>query len=273
MPSRPRPWVVTDDLWRRVEPLLPEHPRRADGRGRPWRDDRKALCGILFVLHTGLPWEWLPQELGFGSGMTCWRRLRDWQDAGVWSRLHRLLLEELHQAGQIDWERAAVDGSHVRAMKGGEHTGPSPVDRARPGSKHHLIVEGRGIPLAASLTGGNRHDSTQLFDLIDKIPRVRGRSRGRPRSKPKTLYADRAYDYPAFRRRLRRRGIQPKIAKRGVAHGSGLGKVRYVVERTFAWLHGMRRLRVRYERRADIHQAFLNLGICIITLRHVIRLC
>jgi transposase len=79
MPSRPRPWIVTGDLRRRVEPLLPSHPRRADGRGRPWRDDRKALCGILFVLHTGLPWEWLPQELGFGSGMTCWRRLRDCQ--------------------------------------------------------------------------------------------------------------------------------------------------------------------------------------------------
>ena len=96
------------------------------------------------MLHTGLPWEWLPQELGFGSGMTCWRRLRDWQAAGVWGRLHRLLLEELHQAGQIDGDRAAVDGSHIRAMRGGEHTGPSPVDRARPGSKHHLIVQGRG---------------------------------------------------------------------------------------------------------------------------------
>lgn len=225
------------------------------------------------MLHTGLPWEWLPQELGYGSGMTCWRRLRDWQAAGVWDRLHRLLLEELHQAGRIDWERAAVDGSHVRAMRGGEHTGPSPVDRARPGSKHHLIVEGRGIPLAVSLTGGNRHDSTQLFALLDAIPRIRSGGQGRPRSRPKTLFADRAYDFPVHRRRLWRRGIQPKIAKRGVPHGSGLGKVRYVVERTFAWLHGMRRLRVRYERRADIHQAFLKLGVCIIALRHVIRLC
>ncbi|MBR7825960.1 IS5 family transposase [Actinospica sp. MGRD01-02] len=148
----------------------------------------------------------------------------------------------------------------------------SPVDRARPGSKHHLIVEGWAIPLAASLTGGNRHDSTQLFPLIDAIPRVRTGGRGRPRSRPKTLYADRGYDYPVFRRRLWRRGIQPKIAKRGAPHGSGLGKVR-VVERTFAWLHGMRRLRVRYERRADIHEAFLKLGVCVIALRHVIRLC
>ena len=235
-----------------MEPLLPEHPRCADGRGRPWRDDRKALCGILFVLHTGLPWEWLPQELGFGSGMTCRRRLRDWQAAGVWDRLLRLLLEELHQAGQIDWERAAVDGSHIRAMRGGEHTGPSPVDRARPDSKHHLIVEGPGISSAVTSTGGNRHDSTQPFHLLDAIPRVRGPGRGRPRSRPRTMYADRGYDYPSFRRRLRNRGIQPKIAKRRVPHDSGPGKVRYLVERTFARLHGIRRLRVRYKHRADI---------------------
>ena len=158
-------------------------------------------------------------------------------------------------------------------MRGGEHAGPSPVDRARPGSKHHLIVEGRGIPLAVSLTGGNRHDGTQLFPLLDATPRICSGSRGHPRSRPKTLYADLCYDYPVFRRRLRQRGIQPKIAKRGVAHGSGLGKVRYVLERTFAWLHGMRRLRTRHERRADIHQTLPKLGICNIALRHVIRLC
>ena len=89
-------------------------------------DDRKALCGVLFVLYTAIPWEFLPQELGFGSGMTCWRRLRDWHAAGVWQRLHENLLAELHAAGQLDWSRAVVDGSHLRAMKGG----PKP-DRAR----------------------------------------------------------------------------------------------------------------------------------------------
>lgn len=95
----------------------------------PWAqrlDDRKVLCGILFVLYTGIPWEFLPQELAFGSGMTCWRRLRDWNDAGVWTRLHENLLAELHAAGALDWSRAVIDGSHLRAMKGG----PKP-DRAR----------------------------------------------------------------------------------------------------------------------------------------------
>jgi transposase len=94
-------------------------PRRADHPGRKRLDDRKVLCGILFVLYTGIPWEFLPQELGFGSGMTCWRRLRDWHEAGVWQRLHEALLAELHAAGALDWSRAVIDSSHVRAVKGG----------------------------------------------------------------------------------------------------------------------------------------------------------
>lgn len=94
------------------------------------------LCGILFVLYTGIRWEFLPQELGFGSGMTCWRRLRDWNEAGVWQRLHELLLSELllselRAADLLDFPRAAVDSSHIRAMKGGPATGPSPADRGK----------------------------------------------------------------------------------------------------------------------------------------------
>ncbi|GAB2755821.1 hypothetical protein GCM10010442_82880 [Kitasatospora kifunensis] len=107
----------------RIESLLPVVPRRADHPGRRRLDDRKVLSGILFVLYTGIPWEFLPQELGFGSGMTCWRRLRDWNDAGVWQRLHEQLLAELHAAGALDWSRAVIDGSHVRAMKGGPKRG------------------------------------------------------------------------------------------------------------------------------------------------------
>jgi transposase len=120
------PWIVSDELWARIQPLLPVPPRRADHPGRERLDDRKVLCGMLFVLYTGIRWEFLPQELGFGSGMTCWRRLRDWNDAGVRTRLHENLLAELHAAGALDWSRAVIDGSHLRAMKGG----PKP-DRAR----------------------------------------------------------------------------------------------------------------------------------------------
>ena len=138
-----RPWEVGDGLWEVIEPLLPRVERRFRHPGRKRLDDRKALCGILFVLYTGIPWEFLPHELGYGSGMTCWRRLRDWHQAGVWQRLHEVLLA---------------------------------------------------------------------------------------------------------------------IARRGTAHGSGLGTYRWGVEQAIALLHWFRRLRIRWEIRDDIHKAFLTIG-------------
>lgn len=109
--------LVTDELWERVEPLLPKHQPSPRG-GRPRVPDRAAFSGILFVLKTGTPWEYLPQEMGCGSGMTCWRRLRDWQRAGVWKAIWRLLLDELGLADAIDWSTAAIDSCSVRALLG-----------------------------------------------------------------------------------------------------------------------------------------------------------
>nr|WP_258018332.1 IS5 family transposase [Streptomyces noursei] len=268
---QPRPWIVSDELWALIEPLLPK-PGPKLVEGRPRVPDRQALCGVLFVLHTGIQWEYLPQELGFGSGMTCWRRLAAWNAAGVWDQLHVLLLKKLRSAKKLDWSRAVIDSSHVRAARKGPKSGPSPVDRARPGSKHHVVTDARGNPLAVSLTGGNRNDVTQLLTLLDKIPPVAGVV-GRPRRRPDSLFADRGYDHDKYRRLLWQRGIRPVIARRGEPHGSGLGVFRYVVERTIAWLHGFRRLRIRWERRDDIHEAFLGLATCLITYRHVQRLC
>ncbi len=112
------PWIVSDRLWERVEPLLPKVERRFRYPGRKRRDDRAALQGILFVLHTGIAWRHLPLELGFGSGSTCYRRMVEWQEAGVWERLHALLLAELRAAGELEWSRAVADSSHVQAKKG-----------------------------------------------------------------------------------------------------------------------------------------------------------
>lgn len=117
------PWIVSDGLWERIEPLLPKTERRQRYPGRKRLDDRKALCGILFVLYTAIPWEFLLQELGFGSGMTCRRRLRDRHHAGVRERLHQLLLAEPHAADKLDRSRAVIDSSHVRALKGGPKRG------------------------------------------------------------------------------------------------------------------------------------------------------
>jgi transposase len=110
--------LVSDELWEMVEPLIPVVPRRFKHPGRKRIPDRQVLTGIMFVLQTGIPWEYLPQEMGCGSGMTCWRRLHEWQQAGVWQQLHEVLLARLHRADLIDWSRAAIDSSHVRAVGG-----------------------------------------------------------------------------------------------------------------------------------------------------------
>ena len=117
--------LVSDDLWAHIAPLLPPHRPRPQG-GRPPVPDRAALAGILFVLKTGLPWEYLPAEMGCGCGMTCWRRLHEWHQAGVWAALHRVLLERLDAAGQLDWSRAALDSTSVPAKKGGLRRGRTP---------------------------------------------------------------------------------------------------------------------------------------------------
>jgi transposase len=117
---------VTDELWQRIQPLLPVVQRRHRWPGRKRRDDRSCLNGILFVLATGIRWDRLPQQLGYGSGMTCWRRLRDWTVAGVWDQLHVLLLAELHAAEQLDWSRAVVDATHIRAKRGRPGLGQVP---------------------------------------------------------------------------------------------------------------------------------------------------
>ena len=112
--------LVDDELWELIQPLLPPaKPRRKRYPGRKPVDNRKALSGILFVLKSGIPWEMLPQEMGCGSGMTCWRRLQEWHKAGVWQKLHELLLAKLREADQIDWSRAIVDSASIRAVGGG----------------------------------------------------------------------------------------------------------------------------------------------------------
>jgi transposase len=154
------------------------------------------------------------------------------------------------------------------SQKEGSETGSSPVDRGRNGSKHHLLVDATGIPLAWTLTGGNRNDVTQLVPLIERVPPVRGKP-GRPRRRPERVTADRGYDSNALRDQLRDRGIEPEIANRYHGYGSGLGRVRWVVERTFAWLHQFKRLLVRYDRRAEIHEAFLAIGCCLVCFKRL----
>ena len=140
------------------------------------------------------------------------------------------------------------------------------MDRRKRGSKHHLLTDGGGVPIVARTTAANRHDVTQLLNLVNDVPAIAGQP-GAPRYRFAELYADRAYDSEPDRQALRAVGTTPHIPKRGSDHGSGLGQVRWAVERTISWLHQFRRLRIRYERRLDIHEAFLTMGCILICHR------
>ncbi len=252
--------LLPDKLWEIIEPLMPPLPPVGPKGGRPPVPHRPALTGILFVLKTGIPWEDLPVEMGCGCGMTCWRRLRDWQADGTWDRIHKVLLDRLRGADKIDWSRALIDSSSVRAAYGGEGTGPSPVDRAKPGTKHHIITDASGIPLAGSVTPANRNDGSEFAPLFNKIPPVAGKV-GHPRKKPDAMQGDLAYDSEPHRQGLRELGVEPVLPEKGIDDPSGLGLTRWFVERTLSWVHQNRRLRIRYERRPELHQAFLTLAL------------
>tara|TARA_Y100000780_G_C13673781_1_gene413412 strand:- start:174 stop:965 length:792 start_codon:yes stop_codon:yes gene_type:complete len=257
--------IMPDELWDIIKPLLPPEPPKPDG-GRPRVSNRAALTGILFVLKSGIPWEMLPQEMGCGSGVTCWRRLRDWHvekaSPGVAGTPAR--------SGTIGLGSCLHGQCLHQGKKGGSATGPNPTDRGRPRTKRHLLTDRKGTPLAVVLSGANMHDSVPLSVLLDTVSPVAGRL-GRPRQRPRKLHADKAYDFARCRRACHRRHTQARIARRGVKDTQRLGRHRWVVERTFAWLEQMRRLATRYERRTDIHYAFTLLGCSLICLKQLTR--
>lgn len=255
--------LVDEALWREIAPLLlAPKARRRRHPGRKPIDDRLALMGIVFVLKTGIAWEDLPQELGCGSGMSCWRRMRAWLAA-------RSVGPAANPADRAPGPRGenrlvSRHGGFQQRARGfwGTQTGPNPVDRAKPGSKHHLLTDAGGIPLGTAISAANHHDSRYFFPSLIGLP-------ARLRAKIASLYADRAYDCAAFRERLRAEGIEPFLAQRGTADGSGLGRHRWVVERSISWLHQFRRLRIRQERHGYMHRAFLSPAASLIAARHL----
>jgi transposase len=150
----------------------------------------------------------------------------------------------------------------------GAKTGPNPTDRRKKGSKHHLVTDGNGLPLAVKLTEANRNDITQLLPLLDSIPPIAGKT-GHPRYKPDSVLGDRGYDSESHRRELRQKSIEPVLARRRTDNGSGLGMYRWVIERTISWLHQNRRLKIRYEKCPEIHEAFLTIGCIKICWNHL----
>ena len=231
--------LVPEQLWQAIQPLMP-HPTTRYG-GRPRIDDRACLAGIVDQLRTGVPWRLLPvRELGCGSGVTCWRRLRDWQRAGVWQRLQQLLLDQLGRDGRLDWSRASLDSLERARQAGGCLTGPNPTDRGKPGSKYHLLVDRGGIPLTVCLSAANTHDSM----LLEGRGGCGCAGQGAARSSRAAAQAPGQAPPGQGRRRptlppgAAPAGIIPRIARRGIESSGRPGRHRYVGERSLAWLVG-----------------------------------
>ena len=206
--------LVSDALWERLQLLLPPaRQRRFRFPGRKPLDYRKILTGILFVLKTGIAWDDLPAELGCGCGKTCRHYLQTWHQAGVWVKLHAVLLAELNGADQIDWSRALIDASFAKAPEGGEDTGPNPTDRGKSGSKHHVMTDAQGIPLSAKVTAANVNEVTQVFRVRTSMPAVGGKP-GPKGPKPEHVQGDRGYDSEPVRQLLRWLGITPVLVAR-----------------------------------------------------------
>jgi transposase len=195
-----KPWCVDDELCRLIEPVLPPWPERAPGP-KPI-PNRRCLHGILFVPHTGIGSEDLPQELGFGSGMTCWRRLERWTEAGVFDQVHQILLTKLNVANRIDWTRAAMDGSHIDAKREPEQAHRRST-AASPARSTYLICDGNGTPIYVLTSAANVPDISRALDLLACYPPIAGRP-GRPRAPLRG---------PAGRQGLQQRSLPPSLPR------------------------------------------------------------
>ncbi|MEU7429141.1 IS5 family transposase [Streptomyces sp. NPDC040750] len=256
--------LVPDGLWelfRRVVP--PTVVQRPQGGGRRRAGDREVLAAIVFVATSGCTWRQLPPVFG-ARWQTVYRRFAQWSRERVWARLHRVILDELGAQRELDWSRCAIDSVSVRAVKG-PLTGPNPTDRGKNGSKIHLICDRNGLPLSVAVSGAN---SQVLEPLVMGIPPIRSR-RGPRRRRPAKLHGDKGYDYDHLRKWLRKRGIVPRIARRGVESSARLGRHRWVVERTMSWLSGCRRLHRRYEQKPEHFIGFTAIAVMRICMRRL----
>lgn len=255
---------MPEKFYELARPMLPAEQEIGSQGGRPPTPHHTVLKVIWFVLVTGCRWKDVPQEMGC-CGETARTRLQAWERAGIWDQLHHLLLTMLHHAQQLDLETAIIDSTQVRAFGGGDATGPNPVDRRKKGTKFTLLVDRQGVPLVIRAAPANASDHCQILPTVVDFPQVGGR-RGRPRNHPRKLYADAGYDCEATRSVLRWLGIEPHIRYRTGEHGSHLGRIRWVVERTISWIKGLRRLRVRYDRSQTILDAWTSLAAAVVCL-------
>lgn len=255
---------MPEKFYELARPMLPVERQPGPKGGRPPIGHHTVLRVIWFVLVTGCRWKDVPEEMGC-CGETARTRLQAWELADIWNQLHHLLLTMLRQENELHLETAIIDSTQVRAFGGGDATGPSPVDRRKKGTKYTLLVDRGGVPLVIHAAPANRSDHVEILPTVLDYPHVGGQP-GRPRTRPDKLYGDAGYDCEATRSLLRWLGIEPHIRRRKSEHGSHLGRVRWVVERTISWIKGLRRMRVRYDRSGISIDAWTTIAAAVVCL-------
>lgn len=280
--KRTGPWELSDEVWERVRPLIPERSPHPKG-GRPAEDDRQMLAAILYVLRTGIQWNALPRELG--ACTTVYDRFRRWEQQGVFERIWQAGLQDYDELEGIAWEWQSMDGVMTKAPFGGAATGANPTDRGKRGTKRSQLSDGRGMPLAVVIDGANRTDMKLAEATLDGIMIARPTP---TKEQPQHLCLDAGYDYEAVYETVRAHHYEPHI--RPNLHNraqvtptpepeketsSNLESTkqprRWVVERLHSWLNRSRRLLVRWEKLDFTYKAFLHLACGLICFHHCDR--
>jgi putative transposase len=251
-------FLPSESLWAVVEPLLPLRPtHRLVGR-KP-KPDKQMFYAIYYVLRTGMQWNALPRCLGAAS--TVHDRFQQWVKAGVFYKLWHHGLIELDIEGQLDWEFQSIDGCQTKAPLGGQATGANPTDRGKQGVKRHLLTDTHGLPIGLVVTGANRHDKTQVENVLETMPLLPPMP---TEEYPQHFCADKGYDYNDIRsvvgfwqyeNHTKSRGQEAKACRI-----PGYRARRWVCERTHSWMNRFRRLLIRWEKKVDNYQAMLHLA-------------
>jgi len=267
-------WEVSDSFWERVEPLIPKPQRdpnltykRKPGGGRKPMLPRRIFEAIVYVLRTGCQWKALPKEI-YGSPSAIHAHFMRWMEAGFFLALWRAGLAEYDEMEGIAWSWQSIDGAMVKAPLAQEAVGRNPTDRGKKGTKRHLLVDGRGVPLSLVVTGANRHDVTQLELVLVEIVIER------PKDIEQHLCADKAYDGNPAKQIIVSHEYIPHVKARGEeiqekSNNPAWKARRWVVEVSHSWFNRFRKILVRYEKRADTYTALLHMAAAIIAFRKV----
>jgi len=261
-------WMLPDELWEYIKPLIPKHPPSPKG-GRPRANDRHVADAIFFLLKTGSQWKCLPHFFGVSSSVVH-QRFKEWTGARVFSDAWKNTLKTLDKANGVKWRWQAADGAMTKAPLGGEGTGHNPTDRAKLGTKRCLLTDQNGIPLSIIATGANRHDMKMLRDTLDEI--IIKKPSGK--TVRQGLCLDKGFDYPElhslikkkhYNDHIKTRSDEIKMKKRNPRYKAR----RWVVERTHSWLNRFRRILIRWEKKLSHYLSFLSLACALIVVRAI----